>query len=335
MSARTMQPEDTVAEDWLARLMAPDCSAAERAAFEDWLAQSPRNVEAFVEVERVHALAAELRSDELLRAAGRAARRAPASSPAPAPVRHARAWWSAAAAAAVVAVVAVAMVLPWGQHEAPAQIQHFATALGEQRDVTLADGTVMRLDTASTLTTRFDGRERVVELRRGRAQFDVGEDARRPFLVKAGVSTVRDIGTTFQVSRMGEVVNVGLLEGRVDVSSRAGGAVQRSTLAPGEQVTVQADGRIGERAPLDVAMARAWPQGDLVFRQRRLDELVAEMNRYSPRQIRLADAALGSLRVSGVFHAGDQDALVAVLERGWPLRAERTGEHEIVLHARD
>lgn len=327
MSARTMQPEIPNAEAWLARLMAPDCSAADRAAFEDWLAQSPRNVEAFVEVERVHALAAQLRSDELLRAAGRAARRKPA------PVRHARAWWSAAAAAAIVAV---AVVLPWRQqHEAPAQLQHFATALGEQREVTLADGTVMRLDTASTLTTRFDGRERVVELRRGRAQFIVGEDARRPFLVKAGVSTVRDIGTTFQVSRMGEVVNVGLLEGRVDVSSRAAGGVQRSTLAPGEQVTVQADGRIGERAPLDVAMARAWPQGDLVFRQRRLDELVAEMNRYSPRQIRLADATLGSLRVSGVFHAGDQDALVAVLERGWPLRAERTGEHEIVLHARD
>ncbi len=58
------------------------------------------------------------------------------------------------------------------------------------------------------------------------------------------------------------------------------------------------------------------------------------MNRYSARQVRLADPALGALTVSGVFHAGDQDALVAALERGWSLRAERSGE-EIVLHALD
>lgn len=326
MNARTMQPADGAAEAWMARLLAADCTAAERAAFEDWLAESPDHVEAFVEVERAHSLTMTLRSDPMLRAAGRVMRASPAR------VRPSRLWWPAAAAAALVAVV---VALQWRQPDVPAAIDHYATAMGEQREVTLADGTVMRMDTASTLTTRFDGRERVVVLRGGRAQFVVGEDSRRPFLVKAGASTVRDIGTTFQVSRSGDVVNVGLLEGRVDVSTDAAGTTQRSTLSPGEQVTVLADGRIGDKAPLDVTEARSWPRGDLVFRQRRLDELVAEMNRYSSRQIRIADPSLGALRVSGVFHAGDQDALVAVLERGWSLRAERTGEHEIVLHARD
>lgn len=326
MNARTMQPADGAAEAWMARLLAPDCTAAERAAFEDWLAQSPDHIEAFVEVERAHSLTMTLRSDAMLRAAGRVVRGSPARA------RPFRRWWPAAAAAGLVAAVAVLLLR---QPDVPATVDHYATAMGEQREVTLADGTVMRMDTASTLTTRFDGRERVIELRGGRAQFVVGEDPRRPFLVKAGASTVRDIGTTFQVSRTGDVVNVGLLEGRVDVSTSAAGTTQRSTLSPGEQVTVLADGRIGDKAPLDVAEARSWPRGDLVFRQRRLDELVAEMNRYSSRQIRIADPELGALRVSGVFHAGDQDALVAVLERGWSLRAERTGEHEIVLHARD
>ncbi|GAA5076601.1 FecR family protein [Lysobacter panacisoli] len=323
MNARTTNPSTEAAQAWMARLMAPDCTASERALFEDWLAESPENIAAFLELERVNALTAELASDEMVRAAARAARRAPA-----APMRRWRVWVPSAAAA--VLVVAVAM-LHWRQPVDVPAVEHYVTTLGEQRDVTLADGTKLRLDTASVLTTRFDSDARVVELNRGRAQFTVGDDP-RPFLVHAGAGTVRDIGTTFQVSHRGDVVDVGLLEGRVDVSTAKAGS---STLAPGEQVTVQADGRIGAKAPLDVAMARAWPQGDLVFQQRRLDELLSEMNRYSSRQIRLADPALGELRVSGVFHAGDQEALVAVLERGWPLRAVRSSDDEIVLHARD
>ena len=324
MNTRTSQPADGQAEAWMARLMAPDCTPADRAAFEDWLAQSPRHIEAWLEVERVQALSAQLQSDEMVRAAARAVRRAPAIS--------ARRAWIPAAAAAML-VVAVAAI--WWRYEPESTVvpQHYATAMGEQSEVTLADGTVVLLDTGTQLTAMFDPRERLVELAKGRAQFVVGHDEQRPFRVKAGPSTVRDIGTTFQVAHRDGAVDVGLLEGRVDVSAK--GDRNIATLSPGEQVRVDANGRIGPKAPLDVTSARAWPQGDLVFRERRLDELLIEMNRYSKQQVRLADPALGGLVVSGVFHAGDQDALVAVLERGWSLRAERRGADEIVLHRRD
>ncbi|WP_206859598.1 FecR family protein [Lysobacter changpingensis] len=324
MNTRTSQPADGQAEAWMARLMAPDCTPADRAAFEDWLAQSPRHIEAWLEVERVQALSAQLQSDEMVRAAARAVRRAPA-------ITARRAWIPAAAAAMLV--VAVAAI--WWRYEPESTVvpQHYATAMGEQSEVTLADGTVVLLDTGTQLTAMFDSRERLVELAKGRAQFVVGHDEQRPFRVKAGPSTVRDIGTTFQVAHRDGAVDVGLLEGRVDVSAKGDRNV--ATLSPGEQVRVDANGRIGPKAPLDVTGARAWPQGDLVFRERRLDELLIEMNRYSKQQVRLADPALGGLVVSGVFHAGDQDALVAVLERGWSLRAERRGADEIVLHRRD
>ena len=94
----------------------------------------------------------------------------------------------------------------------------YATAIGEQRDQLLTDGTRLLLDTDSAVDIRFDSRERLVEVRRGRVQIEVGKDA-RPFLVRAGQAVVRDIGTTFQVSRgRGEAVQVGLIEGMVQVS---------------------------------------------------------------------------------------------------------------------
>lgn len=326
MSTRTFDVDTGVnqAEAWVALLMSPECSAQERAAFEDWLALSPGNINAYLEAERIHALAASLGSDDLLRAAAQAARRKPAVAPVR---RHGQRWLAAAAA---VLVMAVAGHYVW-QRPPAASVQQFATAMGEQRQVALSDGTVMHLDTGSAVSTRYDRQQRQVELLKGRAQFVVGEDPRRPFLVKAGPSTVRDIGTTFQVSRIGEQVNVGLLDGRVEVSTDVGGPRAHSALAPGEQVSVDAGGNIGPTQPLDLAAARAWPQGDLIFNQRRLDELVAEMNRYSQVQVKLADPALGALTVSGVFHAGDQEALVAALERGWSLHAQRNGKHEIVL----
>ena len=56
------------------------------------------------------------------------------------------------------------------------------------------------------------------------------------------------------------------------------------------------------------------------------------MNRYSDTRVRLADPALGDIRVSGVFHMHDQAALVAALERGWALRAQQASDGDIVLH---
>lgn len=327
-----MNPENTSpdaidggqAEAWLARLHAPDCSAGERAEFEDWLAQAPANIEAYLEIERIQSMVAELSSDELLRAAARSARRMP-------PVRPAsRRWLPIGSAIAATLAVAVGTVLWFGRAPEVAVVE-YATAVGEQRTLTLADGTQVLLDTNSSLATRFDADSRDVELRQGRAQFVVGKDPQRPFVVHAGSSTVRDIGTTFQVSRAGSDVNVGLIEGAVVVAAGQGAAASSAMLAPGEQVTVSQAGVIADKQPLDVAVAKAWPLGDLVFKDRRLDLLVDEMNRYSRTQLRLADPSLGEVTVSGVFHIGDQDALVAVLERGWSLRAERTNG-EIVLH---
>ena len=316
------------AEAWLARLFSPECSARDRAAFEDWLAASPCHVDDYLDAERVHGMAASLGSDELLRAATRRAKR---------DVRGGDLRWRGggafAAMAASLLLVVGAMVWFSRASTPTPTLQQYATAVGELRTVTLADGSTLLLDTGSAVSVGFGPASRVVGLMRGRVQLVVAEDRQRPFVVEAGASTIRDIGTTFQVSRAGDVVNVGLIDGSVTVTVDAGGsAAAVSTLAPGQQVSVDAAGLQAKR-PLDLAVASAWPRGDLIFKNRRLDSLLQEMNRYSGTPLRLADPALGSLTVSGVFHNDDHAALVAALERGWSIRAVRgVGEHEIVLH---
>lgn len=314
-----------LAADWLARLESPECSVAERAAFEDWLAASPRHIEAYLEVERVHVLARALADDEALRAVARDARgQAPVAGRGSR--RPRKRGWSLAAAAALLALTigAVQWLRP-----GPVTVVEYATVVGEQREVVLADGTRMLLDTDTRVSTRFDDDRRVVKLIEGRARFQVGQDPRRPFLVRAAAGTVRDIGTTFQVSRRGDAVDVGLIEGIVLVSHGDDGPGRK--LMPGEQVHVDAQGRLTPTRALDLEVAHGWPRGELIFRKHRLEDLLVEMNRYSQVPLRLADPELAGITVSGVFRADEQEALVDALEHGWGLRAEARADG-IFLH---
>lgn len=318
---------DQQAAYWVARLEAPDCDAGDRSRFEDWLAQSTTHLQAWVQADALHAAAAGLASDELMRAAARKARR---------DARQAlgsrsgllRPWGWAAAAGLAVAVG----VLTWRmQPQAPVPEQRYATVVGEQRTIALADGTALLLDTGTTVTVRLGERQREVDVEGGRVQLVVGDDP-RPFLVHAGPATIRDIGTAFQVQRDAGAVHVGLIEGAVVVSAAPAGKEESRRLAPGEQVTVQAGAKFAPVQAFDIAVAEGWAQGDLVFKEHRLDTLLAEANRYSRTQLTLADPALAEITVSGVFRAGNQDALVLALERGWGLRAERVGPDEIRLY---
>lgn len=319
---------DQQAAYWVARLDAPDCAAGERTDFEDWLAQSPRHLRAWLQADAIHAAAARLGDDDLMRAVARKARRDAREAFAARP-GGVRAWgWAAAAGVAMVVGV-----LAWRmQPQAPVPEQRYATAVGEQRAVELADGTALLLDTGTTVKVRLDGRQRQVDVEGGRVQLVVRDDP-RPFLVHAGAATIRDIGTTFQVRRDAAGTHVGLVEGVVVVSAVASNGPAASVqLAPGEQVSVEASAGFAPVEAFDISVAEGWTQGELVFKEHRLDSLLAEANRYSKTKLTLADPALADITVSGVFRAGNQDALVSALERGWGLRAQRVGPDEIRLY---
>lgn len=310
------------AETWLARLHSPECTDAERTAYARWRHEHPDAATACGQAERIHALSAALADDPWMRAAARSARRGAQAWH----VRHApRFAWVAVAAL----VLLVAGGLLWRDYSTPAvQAVRYATTIGEQRTLYLDDGTVMVLDTDSAVTVRFGSARRAVDLDRGRVQFEVARDTGRPFLVHAGAGVIRDIGTRFQVSQRGDDVTVTLLSGVVNVSLPATQA--SSTLAPGQQVSY-AGGRMGAVRGVDLAVARGWTHGEMVFQDRSLADLLAEMNRYSTEQLQLGDPALAKLRISGVFHAGDQASLVQALRLGWGLRAERKSPQIVVL----
>ena len=307
------------AEAWVVRLASPDFSDDDRAAFDAWCAADPDNRTDYARVDRLHSRVRELSRDALVGAAARAARRHGA------PGRRRPLVWGAVAAS--VALVALTASLQWRADP----VQRYDTRVGERREVRLGDGTRAVLDTNSSIAVRYTGDRRALTVERGRVEIDVAAQPDRPFVTYAANGTVHDIGTRFQVAHAADHVMVTLLEGEVSVetpeSSRA-----PTVLKPGSQARIDARGDI-VAAKADLDAAYGWTRGELVFKNRPLADLVGEMNRYSTAQIRLGERGLDGIAVSGVFHAGDQDALIKALESGWSLRAERVSEREIVLRA--
>ncbi|WP_343611688.1 FecR domain-containing protein [Novosphingobium sp.] len=217
-----------------------------------------------------------------------------------------------ALAASLVAVVALGMI--W--HPARPVVssddgQIIANGQHLPRDVDLADGTRITLDSHTQLHVSRDGR--LARLDYGRAFFNVHHDEAHPFAVKVGDMVVSDIGTHFEIRQAGDVTAVTLVEGKVRVTR--GNA--STDMNPGSRLTLS--GGQQTISTLDAGRQTLWQSGMVSADDVPVAEIVAQYNRYLARPIVLKDPALGALRISGEFRLDDPqgflDTVAALHER--------------------
>jgi transmembrane sensor len=236
---------------------------------------------------------------------------------------------SGAVGLALAASLAIAIVVRPG--DVAVHADHYATAMGQQRTVTLADGSVIEMNTGSAITVAFDRSSRKVSLDRGEAVFRVGKDPSRPFLVRVGDREVRDIGTVFNIlSDAGRIV-VTVADGKVAVSPHgAAAAVTPVNLVAGEQLMIQT-GKPDAVRRIDPSIATAWRDGYLTYKEAPLSLVVSDLNRYFPTRIVLQDDDTGLRRFSGALKIDSEDAVVNRLAELLPLTVDRSGEGVITL----
>ncbi|WP_454715510.1 FecR family protein [Caulobacter segnis] len=308
---------------WLARHDADPSTAADP-AFLAWLAQSEEHAQAWARAQGLWRQAAQDIKDEPLADALRAS--ALAARP---PV-----WPRALAAASIAAVVLLGAAGGWrywsgreqphgAQVATTAPLPRFVTGVGEQRAVTLTDGTRLDLDSDTRIDVAFDDKARRLILMKGRAYIQVGRDPRRPFAVDAGDQTIVDRGTSFGVRLDPDKVSVMLVEGEVAVGAR-GGAPDHA-LQPGQRLVLQA-GRPARVERFDPVTALAWREGFVEFSDTPLSEAVAEMNRHGGRRMVIAEPRVGAMKISGRFKLGDSERFLRTVAMLLPVRAVRVGD---------
>ena len=208
-------------------------------------------------------------------------------------------------------------------------IPHYATRIGEQRDVLLPDGSRVTLNTDTSLTVRYSKGRRSIELTRGEALFSVKPDSQRPFDVTAGGILARALGTEFNVDLRQSNVTVSVLEGAVQVADgelQAGLSTVAPALAKGEAIEIRSGDRqvISEKA--DVRRIDAWRMRRLEFSDSPLRTAVEEFNRYSRTRVVIGSPELETVRVSGVFQIGDTDGFLYSLKEALRVQAIESKE---------
>jgi transmembrane sensor len=314
--------------DWLVRLQGEAVVESDWLDFDAWLTAAPAHAQAY---DAVLAFDRRLNLDSQL-AEGQPNASSPVAKIVPLRATR-RVWLWSAGAAIAAAFVAGAVLLPtsglMGAHETT-----YVTGVGERRTIALEDGTRVELNAASRMTVRFERNARRVELGDAQAFFDVTKDAQRPFLIKAGDTHVRVVGTQFDVRRRDGRVAVNVRRGLVEVRPNLARDATAYRLHPGQGLSHQEgqtdDARVGDVAVEEVA---GWRQGRLIYRDQPLSEIVGDMNRLFPRQVKLADDRAANMRLSGVLIVDEQNAMVDRLSQLLPVRTT-TSKDGILIQAR-
>ena len=338
------------AAEWVLRLADQNMTRAERAEYIQWLRESPLHVAEMLRVAHVHSALAHFplwkniapldvsfpsaTTVELPRSMNR-----PGNSVAESPrklsvSRRSAGFWLAAATASVVTM---ALALTYLTHFGPQTID---TGAGERREVTLADGSVVRISPNATLRVRFTGHERRVQLSRGDALFRVSKDPIKPFLVETDRASVRAVGTEFGIEHQGDSVIVTVEEGRVAVTQEATAAAPALTsalrqtevsLGADQQIVVPQAGPMGVIRRVDSHRELSWADGRLVFEHDSVEEVVRRFNRFNRIQIEVRDPKLAARPVSAVFDASDPEAFIVFLESVANVRVTRPSPDVIVI----
>lgn len=152
------------------------------------------------------------------------------------------------------------------------------TPKGGQFMVTLPDGSKVWLNAATSLSypTAFTGTTREVQLD-GEAYFEIAQNARMPFIVRVNNTTVKVLGTHFNIMGYHDEQNTRttLLEGAVQVQHNN----TTVRLNPGEQAMLQQD-QITVKKDVDVEEAIAWKNGYFYFNHESLPGVLSQISRW-------------------------------------------------------
>jgi transmembrane sensor len=249
----------------------------------------------------------------------------------------------------------------YGDYRAQHGTFSYHTAAGERREFKLAEGSRVTLDADSELEVELTPERRTLHLTHGEAYFDVAKHARRPFTVRAGNAEVLAVGTAFDVRMSEDRTVVAVTEGKVEVTSGAVPVTSPSTtdmaangkvakpavdkhaapivlaaqVSAGEAVSYVTHAGLSELPPAEASLATTWLKGRRQYRNEPLRYVLADIDRYTGKQIAIANTATGDLQFTGTLDLDNSDAWLKGLAVALPVTIGASQDGQVFIAARE
>lgn len=219
-----------------------------------------------------------------------------------------------------------------GVREYPTLTATYRTATGERRSFTLADGSTLILNTASSADVRYDAGQRLIRLHEGEILVQSAPDivpVKRPLRVQTHEGLVEALGTRFTVRQLPHSTRVGVEQQAVELQP-----IDREELRYRLQAGQQAEFARDAIRPLALPAVEAgtWASGMLVVADMPLGEFAAELARYRPGHLACAPE-IAQLRISGAFPIDDTERALEAVERALPVRTRRITRYWVRIDA--
>lgn len=296
---------------WQARQASEQMTEEEKQDFQAWLAQNSAHRRIYDEITGLWQhpdLAAALKTIPL------SSKRNETLSHRPRILRKPLLWLAPMAVATICAVIALHPLLYWQAD--------YLTDIGEQRTITLSDGSEVTLNTDTALELAYQEHERRIRLLKGEAYFAVTKNPSRPFIVDSGELETRVLGTHFFVRNGDDKDTVTVLEGHVEVSDFA--HKHKAVLTRGERIS----GTKTEIIEVSQApeSAGAWLEQHLIFENTSLPDVIDELSRYLPGIVYLADREiLSAVKVNARLNLKNPRTALDALEQTLPIKISHAG----------
>ncbi len=260
--------------------------------------------------------------------------------------------WVALAASLLVAVMVGVSQYEKAPEVSPAlDTARYVTRIGEQKTVTLTDGSTITLNTGTQLLVEFFNDRRSIRLEKGEAYFDIARDPLRPLSVDVEARQVTVLGTQFNILKSGNKFSLSVVDGVVALH-RANEEISSSlpvlSASPGETVRVTRPAAFRVQAGMvaefdsdkrelsayqqtDMSAVHSWRTGILQFKAVPLSEVIQTLNRYSGKKIVIEDTEIQNQKVFATVRLARLDKALALLEETMPVKVVHNKDRILIL----
>jgi ferric-dicitrate binding protein FerR (iron transport regulator) len=209
-------------------------------------------------------------------------------------------------------------------------VSEYRTGIGEQKKIVLPDGTIVILNSGTTLTyhKKYNQTDRRVYLS-GQAFFKVAKNPSKPFSVINGQFSTTVLGTSFYINGdSSKDFSVRLLEGKVKVSSEK--TKQSEYLEPGQEITAPKHQARFIKQRYDTAYLNKWASGKIVFRKTPVSEALTILQQWYGVEIIDARKERSDISINGTYENVSLEDILKVISFSLDIRYRHKGNKVII-----